>query len=143
MEIDFTITPWLSIAKAEKGTKEIIGTQDNPRIIEYHSTTTLKATDDETPWCSAFVCWCLQQAGYKHTHSAAAKSYLKYGVPCDMVLGSIAVFERKGGNHVGFVVAWDDVFVFVLGGNQQNEVNVKQYARNRLLATRFPTEKVT
>ena len=34
--------------------------QRNRRIIEYHSTTTLRATDDETPRCSSFVKWVMK-----------------------------------------------------------------------------------
>jgi hypothetical protein len=48
------MTPY-EIAKAELGTTEVPGTQNNPRILEYHATTTLKATTDEVPWCSSFV----------------------------------------------------------------------------------------
>ncbi|WP_224984859.1 TIGR02594 family protein [Geomonas agri] len=70
-------TPWMGIARKEIGQKEVAGHRDNPRILSYHATTTLKATDDETPWCSSFVNWCLKQAGVKGTDSAAATSWVE------------------------------------------------------------------
>ena len=47
------------IAQIQLGQKEIEGSKDNPKIVGYHKATTLVATDDETPWCSSFVNWCL------------------------------------------------------------------------------------
>lgn len=45
------ITPtWFDVAKKEIGVKEKRG-GENPRIIEYHSTTTLSADEDEVSWC--------------------------------------------------------------------------------------------
>lgn len=65
----------MPIAKAEMGIYENSAPgKHNKRIIEYHAVTTLKATTDETPWCSSFVNWVVKQAGYKGTDSALAKS---------------------------------------------------------------------
>jgi len=64
---------WLVIARGEIGQKEIKGGKHNPRILEYHATTTRKATTDEVSWCSSFVNWCMTQAGYEGTNSAWAK----------------------------------------------------------------------
>ena len=46
---------WFDIARDELGTDEIPGPVHNERILEYHSTTTLNASDDETPWLF-FIC---------------------------------------------------------------------------------------
>ena len=46
----------------------------NKRVIEYHSTTG-KAPNDETAWCSSFVNWSLKQVGIKGTNSAQAISW--------------------------------------------------------------------
>ncbi|MBU5614452.1 peptidoglycan-binding protein [Geomonas sp. Red51] len=54
---------WLKIAAAEVGQREFPGSPANPRIIMYHGATSLRATSDEVAWCSAFVNWCLKQAG--------------------------------------------------------------------------------
>ena len=65
--------PWMAIAIAELGVHvDSLPGQHNARILEYHQTTTLRATDDETPWCSSFVNWVLTQSGRRGTNSAAA-----------------------------------------------------------------------
>lgn len=51
------------VAQTQRGTKEISGDKDNPKIVEYHQSCTLQANDDETAWCSAFVNWCYIIAG--------------------------------------------------------------------------------
>ena len=57
---------WLDYAEGELGQHELRGSQHNPRILEYHSTTTLGdwgRSRDETPWCSSFINWCFVRAG--------------------------------------------------------------------------------
>lgn len=133
--------PWLTIARGELGAKEIYGGQHNKRIVEYHQTTTLKATDDETPWCSSFVNWCIIKAGLKGTNSAAAISWANWGksVPlANAQLGDIVVFSRTGGNHVGFYISHDASAIRVLGGNQSDEVNIATFSRARFLSLRRP-----
>lgn len=51
------------VAKTQKGIKEITGSVDNPKIVEYHQACTLQATDDETAWCSSFANWAYIVAG--------------------------------------------------------------------------------
>ena len=60
---------WLEIAEREMetGVEEGPQEEDNPRILEYHSTTTLHADEDSVPWCSSFVNWCMTEAGYQGT----------------------------------------------------------------------------
>lgn len=135
---------WYKIAKKELGIREVRG-GENPRIIEYHRTTTLKAREDEVPWCSSYVNWCMQQAGFIGTESAAAKSWLNWGASVwhedvDPPRGSIVVMTRSGGGHVGFLVTvdWEREQVKVLGGNQGDEVNIKWFPMDMVLDFRMP-----
>lgn len=134
--------PWYMAARREKqrGVMESIGLADNPRIVEYHATTTLRATDDEVPWCSSFVNWCMTQAGYKGTRSAAARSWLTWGVKIDTpVEGCIVVLTRPGGGHVGFYVSGHKSgTIKILGGNQSDEVRVSGYLESRVLGYFLP-----
>jgi len=126
--------PWLLIAIAEIGVTEIPGAQNNARILEYQQATSLKASNDETPWCSSLVNWCMGEAGEKSTGSAAALSWQNYGIklkhPC---YGSIVVYDHGGGRgHVGFAVGYhqdsdDQYWLAVLGGNQSNQVKVSLF----------------
>jgi len=133
-------TPWLDIAYKEMGEKEVSGSKHNDRILEYHSVTTLKATDDETPWCSSFVSWCLEKAGVQSTKNAWARSYMKWGKPISKpVKGCIAVFTRgNSSGHVAFFLEDNGLSISCLGGNQGNKVCISSYPKARLLGYRMP-----
>ncbi len=134
--------PWLKLAVKEIGVKEIIGVKHNPKIIKYHQSTILKATEDEISWCSAFVCWVIESYGMESTRSAAARSWLNWGEPTKYPYsGCIAVFSRgseKWMGHVGFYIGETDSHVKVLGGNQGNSVSIREYPKSRLLSYRIP-----
>lgn len=145
----FHNAPWMDIARKEIGQKEIAGHGDNPRILSYHASTTLKATNDETPWCSSFVNWCLKQVGIKGTDSAAAGSWLHWGTPSVPVPGAITVIcSSKGtdrsfstsGAHVGFLLEETATHYRLLGGNQGNSVKESKFPKATwaLLGRRWP-----
>jgi len=139
---------WLKIARGEIGVKEVVGPKgSNPRIEEYQLVAGT-AQDDDVPWCSSFINWCMEQAGYPITHSGAARSWLRYGVSVGPTppIGAITVLFRgdpKGPHgHVGFFVgAGVAVGTFMmLGGNQQNRVCIHAYPVSRVLDYRWPRE---
>jgi uncharacterized protein (TIGR02594 family) len=131
--------PWMKIAKKEYGQKEIVGTKHNNRIIAYHKTTTLRATNDETAWCSSFVNWCLAQTGIEGTNSAAAVSRLRWGKHSAPKNGAITVIYNKksansslslSGNHTAFFVRQTKTHYILLGGNQSNQVKASYYPKS-------------
>ncbi len=133
---------WYNIAlrELESGVSEIPGKKNNPRILEYHSHTLLHATDDETPWCSSFVNWCIEKSGLSGTRSAAARSWLKWGKQLEEPqVGCIVVFKRGNSwqGHVGFYHNETNNHILVLGGNQSNSVSIKSYPKPDLLAYRW------
>lgn len=138
--------PWLAVAAGEIGVKEVPGGGNHPRIIEYHQTCSMRATQDSVPWCSSFVNWCMRRAGYRGTDSAAAASWLAWGQPAtDNDVGAVVVIRRRdalstdyatgsaSGNHVGFLVgcAKDGtgatIGIKLLGGNQSDQVKVSTF----------------
>lgn len=138
---------WYQIAmrEMETGVDEVPGPEGhNPRIVEYHQATSLKATDDETPWCSAFVNWCMLKAGVPRTNSAAARSWLRWGQNLDAPrTGCVVVFSRlsnPSSGHVAFFEQTRGDRVLVLGGNQSNQVNISSYPATRLLGYRWPAD---
>ncbi len=139
--------PWFAIAQREMdtGVDEVRGDdRHNPRIVEYHQSTSLLATDDETPWCSSFANWCFVQAGFDGTNSARARSWETWGQGLGKPRrGCVAVFWRdtkaSGKGHVAFFFEEKAERVFVLGGNQDNQVNVKSYPKSELLGYRWPS----
>ncbi|SMF47999.1 TIGR02594 family protein [Tistlia consotensis] len=135
--------PWLEIARREmeSAARELPDERHNPRIIEYEQSTALRATDDETPWCSAFANWCLLQAGLAGSGSAAARSWLGWGEPLDEPRrGCIVVLSRgePWQGHVGFLDQCDESRFHLLGANQGDRVSVRGFNRCRLLGLRWP-----
>lgn len=131
------------IALKEKGVTETPGEGNTKRVIEYHSATDLHATADSVPWCSAFVNWCFKRAGAKGTNNAMARSWLLWGTKVvSPDVGDVVVFSRGNdgvSGHVGFVAKKPSAlnpFISVLGGNQDDMVCIKSYARARVLGYR-------
>lgn len=130
------------VAVGEVGEREILGEADNPRILAYHQATSLRATDDETPWCASFVNWCLQVSGARGTNSAAARSFLTWGKSVQLneaQLGDVLVFSRGSKSwqgHVAFYAGRAGSAIKVLGGNQGNAVSIVHYDSSRLLSVR-------
>lgn len=138
--------PWLAKARAELGTREVIGGKANPKIVEYFQATGFKGGDAQDAWCSAFANWCMKQVGVRGSGSASAQSWLRWGVDLqEPRLGCICVFARPpspANGHVSFFISRDKNWIHVLGGNQDNQVKVKPYFADRLLGFRWP-EAVT
>ena len=101
-----------------------------------------EVVDDATAWCAAFVGAMLKRAGIGNTGSLAARSYLKWGEAVDLKdakPGDIVIFKRGNSTwqgHVAFFVARSGVMVRVLGGNQADAVNERQYPVAQLLGVR-------
>jgi uncharacterized protein (TIGR02594 family) len=134
-------TPY-EIARGEEGIKETPGRGDNPEVVKYlKSCTSLNGSsaqsNDETAWCSAFVNWCVEQAGMEGTESAMARSWRRWGKAIsDPVEGCIVVLSR-GSNpahgHVGFFVDERPGEIKLLGGNQRDQVKESWFSKSRVL----------
>lgn len=132
--------PWMQIALAELGIHEdSLPGRHNQRIVEYHQATSLKATTDETPWCSSFVNWVMKKAGYQGTNNALAKSWLDWGTAITQPReGAITVIKKKGassdaatgsstGFHVAFCINVTPAHIRLLGGNQGDQVKYSNF----------------
>lgn len=134
------------IALKEYGTKEIVGAKHNAKVVGYFKEIGHKwVQDDETAWCAAFANWCLKQAGKPHTGKLNARSFLDYGqITKNPVLGDVVVLWRISRNsvfgHVGFFIKLDENGIYILGGNQSNEVNIMRFPKDQLLGYRKPPE---
>jgi uncharacterized protein (TIGR02594 family) len=137
--------PWMIKAMGELNQKEVTGSKHNPRIIEYHKSTSLQAGADEVPWCSSFVNWCFQECGLFRTHSAGAASWLMWGIMLDKpVYGCVVIKRRTGGNHVTFFIRYEmrgSIAGFIgLGGNQNNRVGYDWYPLDTVRGYRWPQD---
>lgn len=137
------------IEEAEKllGAKEVKGSLSNEKIKDlFKDSGNPTVTSDEVPWCAAFVGGCLARANKKNTGTLLARDYLKYGKSNGLrpKLYSIGIMRRGTSSwegHVGFVVDFNENYVWLLGGNQRNEVNVTKYPRKSFLGFVMPDEE--
>lgn len=96
----------------------------NPVIVDFFNATSNRTPNgDVTPWCAAFVNWCLMRSGsVTGTNSAASASFRSWKISTtEPQLGDLVVFQHKkeaGKGHVGFFVSRTAKGTYVLGGNQ-------------------------
>jgi uncharacterized protein (TIGR02594 family) len=132
---------WVKTIMMEIGVKEIRGIKHNDRVIYYHSFTMGKYSTDEVPWCGSILSYVFQSNGFKvPSVPERALSWLRFGVSCDEPkLGCVAVKSRKGGGHVCIVIGQHkDGRLYCLGGNQNDEVNIKLYRKSDFEDFRMP-----
>lgn len=139
------VPAWYAVAQAEQklGVREIAGKRHNPRILEYHATTTLQANDDETAWCSSFVNWSFKQVAIVGTRSSVARSWERWGdriatprIGCVAVLWRLRADSWQG--HVGFYAGESANGILLLGGNQGQRLGYQSFPKRRLLSYRWP-----
>lgn len=138
---------WLQYARKQIGVREIRGPKHDSRIMAMVKRTArflgITVNDDETPWCGTFAADCVLAAGHTPPKIAVrAKSWATWGVALPTFnppLGAVAVFERPGGGHVGFIVGETKTHFLILGGNQKDSVKVMRLEKERCIAVRWPT----
>ena len=133
----------IDLALSQIGIKEIVGRKDNPKILKYFDEIGFngKKLKDETAWCSAFVNWVCKKSKLPYTGKLTARSWLKIGRHVNQPrLGDVVVFWRESPGswkgHVAFFIRETPSWVYVLGGNQNNQVKISAYPKKRLLQYR-------
>ena len=146
----------LRTAIKELGVKEIQGSGNNQRVVEYHkfaSKSNKVEQPDSVPWCSSFVCFVVEHCipafnnpdgkPMSSTNSMMARSWEKWGISTKKypMAGDIAVFWRgsKTGwqGHVAILLRVNkDGSLVCIGGNQNDEVNITTFSASRLLDIR-------
>lgn len=120
----------LKIALSEYGTKEVPYDGNNPEITKYAVRSGIKGiSDDEVPWCSSFINWCAFMAKLERTNNPVARSWMKIGEEVkEPETGDLVILKRGNKSwqgHVGIFINYvDDSLIRVLGGNQNDEVNI-------------------
>jgi flagellar protein FlgJ len=146
--------PWMKFAEAEfqKGVRRRAGSAHDPRILEYLTATDVKGgarTRDETPYCAAFVNWCLTKGGFRGNNSAWAHDFAHWGRPTrgnKPALGAVALLRFPGTqtHHVTFVAGLNNhgALLATLGGNQGDfhAVTHSTCPKSWVIAYRYPTD---
>jgi uncharacterized protein (TIGR02594 family) len=136
------LTPY-DLAQRFIGTTEVGGKVSNPQILAMLRLDATWPTEDEVPWCSAFVNYVAWLLRLPRSKALNARSWLGVGRPVELQNASagfdVVVFERGVdgvSGHVGFFAAQDANDVYVLGGNQGDRVCVEPYPKEKVLGVR-------
>ena len=124
------------------GETGITGEKSNPVILNFYAEARNGyVSNDDVPWCAAFVNAILHECGLPQSGRLNARSLLEIGQETDEpVMGDVVVLWRgsKEGafGHTGFFIREEDDQIFILGGNQDNSVSIKAFPKTRLLGYR-------
>lgn len=120
---------WYTAAIKEIGTRELPENR-GPAIRRYIELA--KCGHEGDPWCALFANACLESTGYHGTRNAMARSFehdpnfIQLGAPA---LGCIVTFWRgvksQGYGHVGFYAGEHGDYIYTLGGNESDCVQVE------------------
>lgn len=145
--------PWMTMAEGMIGLSEIKGPRNESRIVAmFDAIKCAWFTNDEVPWCAAFVGCVLENSGIRSSRSAAARSYMNWGVPIpraalgwaatQIPYGAVMVLESPGrgpgSGHVTFYRGPCGSGWAGLGGNQNDAVRVSSFLWSRIVAVRWP-----
>jgi len=125
------------------GLNEVPGPQSNPKILEFFQELGYDWVNDDstTSWCSAMLSYYAKKCGYEYYSGLDARGWLKMPI---MVLkpmpGDVVVLWRNNPlsweGHCGLFINWTDTKVYLLGGNQGNQINISVYPRDRIIGIR-------
>lgn len=137
---------WVTLARADKGIREVPGVANNPILVKRFASITKIIgwlfNADSIPWCGAIMAWWMNQCGIKPpVGPARALAWATWGVPLPKpILGSILVYSREGGGHVTMYVGESATHYFGLGGNQGDAITIAPFPKSRKpVAIRWPS----
>ncbi len=141
--------PWMAIALPLNGTKEVLGSESNKKILEWAALiggdVARDYKTDATAWCGLFTGYCVSQSGYDIPEKPLwalnwRASGWASGTKVEPAYGAVMTFQRDGGGHVAFYISEDDNFYYILGGNQSDSVNTMKIAKTRFKGASWPTD---
>ncbi len=124
------------------GVLEKQGPSNNPIILSWADRVGLGHiyNNDAIAWCGLVISFAAAQAGWDYSprgNALWARNWLAWGnAAITPMLGDILVFPRGKGGHVAMYVGEDKTHFHILGGNQDNQVNIKRKPKSMLIAAR-------
>lgn len=124
------------------GIEEYKGDDNNPIIIHWAQEISeyvgIDYRADSMPWCGLVMGLVAQRAGFRPPRICVrAKEWLKFGWEAERAgVGSVLIFNRSGGGHVGLYVGEDKYYYHVIGGNQNDKVSIARLEKRRCIGIR-------
>ncbi len=124
------------------GERPLAGPPANPQILEFLAATSYPAgQSDEVPWCSAFLCFIFQECEIETPANAAALSWMNFSHAVEQPrLGDVVVLGWPNPNpvnyHVGLFIRETANLVYILAGNQNDEVDIVPWRKRSVLSYR-------
>jgi uncharacterized protein (TIGR02594 family) len=126
------LAPWMAVAREqmESGVSETPAGRNTAQIQAYFSEIGMAQAPDDTPWCAAFVAYCMKRCGndtiaasVDDSTAAGTKFWEGWGDPSSddpPRVGAVVVLKPQGSSgHVGFAAEGSTKEVVkLLGGNQ-------------------------
>lgn len=141
--------PWFQHLYKLIGTHEGTKRRPNPVVLEMFKDSGHPEIRDTTAvaWCAAGINSAMERTGNPGTKRLDARSFLQWGEACEMKKGAVAVFWRVSPKswqgHVALVDSWDANYIYCLGCNQSDSINVARFPRSKLLGLRWPRQPAT
>lgn len=136
--------PWMAELHRRMGLHEI---RNNAALIDFLKIGRFLGNPRNLPWCgdaveSALLKALPDQADKVPKNPFWAQGWKDYGIDVGVPLvGSIGVirWNAKAG-HVGFVAGVSDGYVYLLGGNQNNAINIAKFPASKFIAYCWPAD---
>lgn len=134
---------WLQLARADIGQRESLGPNDSLWLRKVWASLSGSWLHGQ-PWCGGAVAHWMQQAGIAYPKDYyRARAWASWGDEVDPTPGAVVVYGRAGGGHVGLLVGRTAAGqLLTLGGNQGDAVNIRPFDTARVLAIRWPSERL-
>lgn len=132
--------PWMAEMHRRMGLREV---QHKAKLIDFLKIGRFLGDPANLPWCGDAVESCIAKvlpAEALPANPFWAQAWATFGINVHAPLvGSIGVirWSAKAG-HVGFVAGVDGAKVVLLGGNQDNTINLSSFPRDKFIAFRWP-----
>jgi uncharacterized protein (TIGR02594 family) len=137
--------PWFDLALTKKGLHENRDISELKTFLRADGKTL--GDPSKLPWCGDFVETCIAltlRTELLPANPYLARNWLKFGREITLTLGAVLVFWRGNRNgsqgHVGFYAgeSEDGKRLYVLGGNQSDQISIVPLGADRLLGARWP-----
>ncbi len=132
--------PWMSEMHRKMGLHEV---RHNKSLIDWLKFGKYLGNPKDLPWCGDAVETCFAKTLPNEplpSNPFFAQNWAKFGKNVGSpIVGAVGVIRWSANSgHVGFVAGTSGSTVYMLGGNQSNEINITGFGRSKFMAFTWP-----